>query len=566
MIHQHPILHELVQSGHLTKEQANAIHEEHLSQGKTIRSIAIEQSFVREEIYLSAVAKLLGTQVERLSENSMPPEIVKLVPATIARTYRVAPIRITDNAVVFAISDFPSHAVTDDIAFALSKEVRYIVTFEEDIEVALLKLYDNPDDSIEDQRSALESDLSDPNSLVNLATGTDLSDLEHAASATPVIQFVNLVLHQAVKERASDIHLEPFEHEFKIRYRVDGALFEMEPPPKNLALPIISRVKVIAGLDIAESRLPQDGRIQLNVAEKSIDFRVSTLPTQSGESVVLRVLDRSNMQLDLNHIGFPANIYDYFLEDIQKPNGIVIVTGPTGSGKTTTLYAALQQINRSETKILTAEDPIEYDVEGIIQLPIRESIGLTFSAALRSFLRQDPDVIMVGEIRDQDTAQISIQASLTGHLVFSTLHTNDAAGAITRLIDMDVDPYLIASTLEAVMGQRLVRSICPNCSTAYRPDDDVLALLQLDRKQIGEQPFYRGEGCERCSQSGYSGRHAIFEYLRINDSLRTAILEQQPTVSLRNKAIEQGMRTLREDGICSILNGRTTVEEVLQYT
>ncbi len=414
--------------------------------------------------------------------------------------------------------------------------------------------------------SALESDLEDAGELVELGDSVDLADLEHAASSTPVIRFVNLVLYQAVKDRASDIHFEPFEKEFKIRYRVDGALYEMAPPPRNLALPIISRVKVISGLDIAESRLPQDGRIQLNIANRSIDFRVSTLPTQFGESVVLRVLDRSNVQLDLDHIGFPDDIHQCFLEDIQKPNGIVIVTGPTGSGKTTTLYAALQRINRTETKILTAEDPVEYDVEGIIQLPVRENIGLTFASALRSFLRQDPDVIMVGEIRDTATAQIAIQASLTGHLVFSTLHTNDAAGAVTRLIDMDVEPYLIASTLEAVMGQRLIRAICPDCKQAYRPDDASLALLELDRSQIGEQSFYRGEGCTTCNQTGYGGRRAIFEYMQINDTLRAAIVERKPTLALRNKAMELGMRTLREDGIRCILDGYTTVEEIIQYT
>ncbi len=566
MTHQSPILVELVKSNHLTQDQADAIHEEHLAQGKPVRTIALEQSFVSEEIYLGAVAGLLGAQVENLSNHPVLPTIAKSVPASIARMYHMAPVRIDGDTVVFAVSDFPNHAITDDIAFVLSKQVSYIVASEEEVDATILKLYGEESDSINELLSALESDLEDVGDLVDLGETVDLADLEHAASATPVIRFVNLVLYQAVKDRASDIHFEPFEREFKIRYRVDGALYEMAPPPKNLALPVISRVKVISGLDIAESRLPQDGRIQLNVAGRAIDFRVSTLPTQFGESVVLRVLDRSNMQLDLGNIGFPEDIHEYFLEDIRKPNGIVIVTGPTGSGKTTTLYAALQQINRAETKILTAEDPVEYDVEGIIQLPIRENIGLTFASALRSFLRQDPDIIMVGEIRDLDTAQISIQASLTGHLVFSTLHTNDAAGAITRLIDMDVEPYLIASTLEAVMGQRLVRTICPDCKTAYRPDESVLELLELNRSQIGEQPFYRGEGCTACNQSGYSGRRAIFEYMRISDALRAAIIERQPTIVLRDKAMELGMRTLREDGIRCILDGYTTVEEVVQYT
>ncbi|VGO14997.1 putative type II secretion system protein HxcR [Pontiella desulfatans] len=566
MMHHHPILKELMESGCLTADQADAIHEEHLAQGKPVREIAIEQRFLNEAAYLATVARILGTEVVDLSTTPILPNLAKTVPASISRMYEAAPVRVDGNTVVFAVADWPSPAITDDIGFVLSRRIGYVVASKEDVEETILKLYGEESDSINELLSALESDLEDAGDLAGLGDAVDLADLEHAASATPVIRFVNLVLYQAVKDRASDIHFEPFEREFKIRYRVDGALYEMAPPPKNLALPIISRVKVISGLDIAESRLPQDGRIQLNVAGRSIDFRVSTLPTQFGESVVLRVLDRSNVQLDIDNIGFPDDIHDSFIEDIRKPNGIVIVTGPTGSGKTTTLYAALQRINQTETKILTAEDPVEYDVEGIIQLPIRENIGLTFASALRSFLRQDPDVIMVGEIRDMETAQIAIQASLTGHLVFSTLHTNDAPGAVTRLIDMDVEPYLIASTLEAVMGQRLVRTLCPDCRTAYRPDDDTLALLDLDRSQVGDQPFFRGQGCGACNNTGYSGRRAIFEYMRINDPLRTAIIERRPTLALRNKAKELGMRTLREDGIRCILDGYTTVEEVVQYT
>jgi type IV pilus assembly protein PilB len=562
----HPVLNELVGSGCLTADEADAIHQEHLSQGKPVRDIAIEQGYMSEAGYLATVAQILGTEVVDLSGIPVLPALGKAIPASIARMYRAAPVRGDGDTVVFAIAEWPSPAVTDDIGFVLSRHIAYVLAPQAQVDDAILRLYGEESESINELLSALESDLEDAGELVELGDSVDLADLEHAASSTPVIRFVNLVLYQAVKDRASDIHFEPFEKEFKIRYRVDGALYEMAPPPRNLALPIISRVKVISGLDIAESRLPQDGRIQLNIANRSIDFRVSTLPTQFGESVVLRVLDRSNVQLDLDHIGFPDDIHQCFLEDIQKPNGIVIVTGPTGSGKTTTLYAALQRINRTETKILTAEDPVEYDVEGIIQLPVRENIGLTFASALRSFLRQDPDVIMVGEIRDTATAQIAIQASLTGHLVFSTLHTNDAAGAVTRLIDMDVEPYLIASTLEAVMGQRLIRAICPDCKQAYRPDDASLALLELDRSQIGEQSFYRGEGCTTCNQTGYGGRRAIFEYMQINDTLRAAIVERKPTLALRNKAMELGMRTLREDGIRCILDGYTTVEEIIQYT
>ncbi len=546
-----PILTDLIQSNLLTREQAEAVFAEHREQGRSIQEIAVEQGFIDEQTYLKTVAHHLNTTVIDLNAANAKP----VIPAAIARMYRVVPVSMSDSVAVLAVFDLPDPAATDDISFALSCRIEYVVAPKKQVEETLLKLYGKAEDS-----AAPLSVFDDADEILNA------DDLEHAANATPVIRFVNLVLHQAVKDRASDIHFEPFESEFKIRYRVDGALYEMEPPPINLALPIISRVKVISGLDIAESRLPQDGRIQLDIAGRSIDFRVSTLPTQFGESVVLRVLDRSNVQLDIDNIGLPDDIRKPFLEDIQKPNGIIIVTGPTGSGKTTTLYAALQRINKIETKTLTAEDPVEYDVEGIIQLPIRDNIGLTFASALRSFLRQDPDVIMVGEIRDLETAQIAVQASLTGHLVFSTLHTNDAPGAITRLIDMEIEPYLIASTLEAVMGQRLIRTICPDCRSAYQPDEAVLALLELKKEQVGNQPFYHGTGCETCANTGYSGRRAIFEYMPISDPLRAAIIDRKPTIALRNKAMELGMRTLREDGLRCILDGYTTVDEIIQYT
>ncbi|MDP9100168.1 MAG: GspE/PulE family protein, partial [Verrucomicrobiota bacterium] len=369
-----------------------------------------------------------------------------------------------------------------------------------------------------------------------------------------------------IQDRASDIHFEPFENEFKIRYRVDGALYEMAPPPRHLALPVISRVKVMANMNIAERRLPQDGRIQKNVAGRNIDLRVSTLPTQFGESVVLRVLDRSTVNLDLEALGLPDHIYHDVLEIIHRPNGIFIVTGPTGSGKTTTLYSCLRRINTIDSKLLTAEEPIEYDLEGIVQLPVNEAIGLTFARALRAFLRQDPDRIMVGETRDLETAQISIQASLTGHLVFTTLHTNDAPGAITRLIDMGVEPFLISSTLEAVLGQRLLRSICPHCRATYQPTETLLEQLGLSRRNIGAKNFFYGKGCDACNQTGYKGRKGIYELMKITDPLRELINERAPTVMLKEKAVELGMVTLRQDGLRSIFAGDTTIEEVLKYT
>ena len=347
---------------------------------------------------------------------------------------------------------------------------------------------------------------------------------------------------------------------------MDGALYEMSPPPLHLAMPIISRVKVMSGLDITERRLPQDGRIQRSIGGKAVDFRVSTLPTAHGESVVLRVLDQSNVGLELENLGMPDDVMQSFQDDVRKPNGIVIVTGPTGSGKTTTLYSALKRINQVDIKILTAEQPVEYEIDGIVQVNCDDARGNTFGKALRAFLRQDPDVILVGEIRDEETSQIAIQASLTGHLVFSTLHTNDAPGAVARLIDMGIEPFLIASTLESILGTRLLRTICPDCRTPYQPDEDTLKSMGLRQEDVGEQPFYYGEGCMTCNQTGYKGRRGIYEYLRITDPIRELINDRRPTVVIREKARELGMRTLREDGIRTILDGHTTVEEVLRYT
>jgi type IV pilus assembly protein PilB len=394
----------------------------------------------------------------------------------------------------------------------------------------------------------------------------DLSNLESLANETPIIRFVNLVLHQAIQDRASDIHFEPFEDEFKIRYRVDGALYEMAPPPKHLALPVTSRIKVMSNLDIAERRLPQDGRISLTIAGRTVDLRVSTLPTQFGESVVLRVLDRAAMNLDMNLLGLPKHILEYLFEAIQQPNGIIIVTGPTGCGKTTTLYSCLRRINTIDSKLLTVEDPVEYDIEGIQQVPVHEAVGMTFSRALRSFLRQDPDIIMVGEMRDLETAQIAIQASLTGHLVLTTLHTNDSCGAVTRMIDMGVEPFLVSSTLLAVLAQRLVRTVCKKCRTPFEPTEHQLGLLTLSPHDVGDKAFYYGRGCSFCNDTGYKGRKGIFELLVINDALRNLVNERAPTVVMRQKAVELGMTTLREDGLRGIFDGEITIEEVLKYT
>jgi len=561
------ILQELIRSGIIDEAQASEVLDEHERTGKPTKDVAQEMELITEEQGLDLIAQMLGAERVDLENMTISADTLLAVPGSVARMYNVMPIEADGNSVMLVASDLVSPEVSDEIAFVLTKDLQFSVDSSEAIQSAISRYYGTEDESMKDMLDSLEDELEGAGDLLESgARSEDIASVEAAANSRPVVRFVNLVIYQAVQDRASDIHFEPFEDEFKIRYRVDGALYEMAPPPRHLALPVTSRLKVISGLNIAERRIPQDGRIQLPVAGRMIDFRVSTLPTQFGESVVLRVLDRSVVSLDLENIGMPDDVYQYFGEDIEKPNGIVVVTGPTGSGKTTTLYSALRRLNTVENKLLTAEEPVEYDIDGIVQVPIHEAIGVTFSKVLRAFLRQDPDIIMVGEIRDMATSEIAIQASLTGHLVFSTLHTNDAAGAITRLIDMGVEPFLIASTLEAILGQRLVRSVCTNCKTGYEPTPDILEQLGMTESQVGGRQFYYGAGCSYCNQTGYKGRRGIYEYLRVKDPIRELINQRKPTLVIRDKAVELGMRTLREDGIRCILDGYTTVEEVLKYT
>lgn len=564
--HSDSILQLLETQGLVSPEQQQEILEEHQRSGKPIRSIIVDMEILPEDTLLELMADNLGTRVINLPATDIPPDVVHSIPTSVARMYMVVPVDKSTNSVTLASYELMSPEKLDELMFVLSRDVALVMAREEDIRNHVNQLYGDDSASVTEMLSALESEIESTDQLMEIGTTTDERGIEEAAGSAPVIRFVNLVLYQAVQDRASDIHFEPFESEFKIRYRVDGALYEMAPPPKRLALPVISRIKVMANLNIAERRLPQDGRIQLTIAGRQIDFRVSCLPTQFGESVVLRVLDRGVVSLDIDNLGMPEDVLSRFLQDLDKPNGIIVVTGPTGSGKTTTLYSALRRLNGVESKLLTAEDPVEYEIDGIVQVPINEAIGNSFERVLRAFLRQDPDILMIGEIRDLITAHIAIHASLTGHLVFSTLHTNDAAGAITRMIDMDVEPYLISSTLEAVIGQRLVRTICANCKTAYKPDDQVLATLGLTRADVGDRNFYYGAGCEQCHNMGYKGRKGIYEYMSISDPVRELINQRKPTLILRDKAVELGMRTLRQDGVRNILDGYTTVEEVRRYT
>jgi type IV pilus assembly protein PilB len=561
-----PLLHQLREERLLTAQQVEDITDEHERTGKPVRQLLLDLGLLTEEQVLGVIAHVLGVGQVRLRDLDILSDVIRSVPVSVVRMYNMIPVETGPNSVVLATSELPSTEVNDELQFVLTRDISFVVMPEEDIKSQINRHYGEESESVTDMLSALETDLENAGDEIEVKGGDDISMLAQAANATPVVRFVNLVLYQAVQNRASDIHFEPFETEFKIRYRVDGALYEMAPPPKHLALPVTSRIKVMSGLNIAERRIPQDGRIQMPVGGRMIDFRVSTLPTQFGESVVLRVLDRSVVSLELENLGMPDDIFQFFCEDIDKPNGIVVVTGPTGSGKTTTLYSALRRLNSIEYKLLTAEEPVEYDIEGLVQVPVNEEVGATFGKCLRAFLRQDPDIIMIGEIRDLETAEIAIQASLTGHLVFSTLHTNDAAGAVTRLIDMNVEPFLIASTLEGILGQRLVRTICSRCRTAYTPEKSIIEQLGLNEESVGGRSFYFGAGCSVCNQTGYKGRRGIYEYLRIKDPIRVLIDQRKPTLIIRNKAIELGMRTLRDDGIRCIFDGYTTVEEVLKYT
>ncbi|NNM29159.1 MAG: type II/IV secretion system protein [Akkermansiaceae bacterium] len=503
------------------------------------------------------VASELGADLVDLSEFTPPEALLAMIPAGMARLHGALPITVDADGLTVALVDPMNPQTIEDLRFALGQEVKVVVAPDHVVEAKINELYGGGEgEAMEELLGQLEGGVD----------GMSDQELEQEANSAPIVRYVDLVLYQAIKERASDIHFEPFEKEFKIRYRVDGSLYEMAPPPAHLALPIISRVKVMSNMNIAERRVPQDGRIVKQIGEQSVDLRVSSLPTTYGESVVLRVLDRSNVNLNLEALGLPPHVSEYVTHTIHKPNGIFVVTGPTGAGKTTTLYAALREINTIDSKLLTAEDPVEYDIDGIIQIPVHEAIELTFARILRAFLRQDPDKILVGEIRDLETAQIAIQASLTGHLVLSTLHTNDAAGAVTRLVDMGTEPFLVAASLEGVLAQRLIRTICKECKAAYEPSEAILTQLGLAAHEIGDKQFFTGQGCDECGQTGYRGRKGLFELLDVSDPIAELITERAPSVVIKQKAIELGMTTLREDGLRNIYEGVATIEEVLKYT
>ena len=533
--------------------------------GGAVGTILVTLNYITEQEVLTALGVQAGMEVVDLDSFDITEDLVARVSPSIASVYRVIPIRFENNTLTVAMADPLNVKTLDDLRFLLDCEVKGAVSNEPAVARSLDRDYAGVQESIENLLAELD-DGTIADMIDGASESIDLQTLEEMADAAPVRKLLNYVLLVAIRDKASDIHFEPFEDEFKIRYRIDGVLYEMVPPPKQLSVAIASRIKVMSELNIAERRLPQDGRVELNISGNPVELRVSILPTMFGESCVLRVLDRNVVQLDLNKIGLREDDISTFGELLKLPNGIILMTGPTGCGKTTTLYAALNALNTIETKIITTEDPVEYDLEGVMQVQIRADIGVTFARCLRSILRQDPDKILVGEIRDVETAEIAIQASLTGHVVFSTLHTNDAPSTITRLIDMGVEPYMLTATLEAIIAERLTRRICERCRKEFTPTEDMLMEINLRPADVRGKRFCYGTGCDACNNTGYKGRMGIFEILRLDDEIREIIIGQGSTQAIRSAAIRKGMRTLRESGLLAIYDGDTTIEEVVRET
>lgn len=505
-----------------------------------------------------------NTTIVDLSKITIERAAINKVSASTARFYNVIPVKIEKDSVLVASHDPSNTKLADDLRFVSGLNIRMVTAKEDDIKKAIEKYYGKEEESLGEVID--EAEKSTCRVPAAGKAENDADKLKEIASCAPVVKLLNMILLRAVREKASDIHFEPFEKDYKIRYRIDGICYEAAHPPKDLSLAISSRIKVMANLDVAENRLPQDGRIMIEIEGKAVDLRVSTLPTLYGESIVMRVLDKSVVSLSLDQIGMDEDIKLKIRGIIKRPNGIFLTTGPTGSGKTTTLYSCLSEINKIDQKIITTEDPVEYDIEGIIQVAINTKIDLTFARTLRHILRQDPDIIMVGEIRDAETAEIAIQAALTGHLVFSTLHTNDSPGAVTRLVDMGVEPFLITSTIRAVLAQRLIRKICLECRKEHKPSERELLELGISKEKIKDMKFYKGEGCSECNGSGYKGRTGLYELLVVNDKIRELVVKHESLAAIRNAAAEGGMKTLRENGLKKVAEGITTIEEVLKET
>jgi len=566
-----PIGRILTKMGLVSREQVHDCLKTQKERGGGVKigQVFIQKGLITEDQLNVALAAQRGMEYTNIDGLTISPQVLDKVPAQMAKGYRVLPIEFDPVAkeLTIAIDSPENFKASDDLGTLTGFKVKAKITDAAALDKALGRYYQDKtaDESINDLISEIQGD-SFLAEFEGRNQSIDLDELKELSESNPVKKLLNLVLLQAIRDKASDVHFEPFEAEYKMRYRIDGVLYEMIPPPKYIAAALSSRIKVMANLDIAERRLPQDGRISLQVGGNPVDLRVSVLPTMFGESVVLRILDRSQISFDMQKLGLRSEELKVFEQLIHKPNGIVIVTGPTGCGKTTTLYSALNSLNDIEAKIITTEDPVEYDLDGVVQVQIREDIGLTFGRCLRSILRQDPDIVLVGEIRDLETARIAAQASLTGHLVLTTLHTNDAPSSIARLLDLGVEPFLLTATIEGVVAQRLVRRICTNCKTEFDPTDEQLFELQLTRDQIKGKRFFYGRGCNRCNNTGYKGRIGLFEIMTFNDEIRHLIMEKASTNVLRAAAQKIGMRLLRENGLAAIFDGITTIDEVVKET
>ena len=559
----------LVDMGFITDDQLQLLVEEQQQQpGILFGKMAEDMGLITEEQLAQALAEQMNMRVVNLADANLGPDVLNKMTESMAQLYRVIPVRFDGSTLTVATCDPQNLTTQDELRTFLGYDIQMVVCTEREIKTAIEKHYSSDLESFE----TIVRDLANDEELFQAAKSMmedgafDLDGAEALADSVPVRKLLNLVLLLAIKDHASDIHFEPFEDEFRIRIKAEGVLYEMVPPPRHLAFAITTRIKVMANLDIAERRLPQDGRIELMVGGHPVDFRVSVLLTMFGESVVMRILDRSVVSLELGRVGMDEHTLTEFRKVIDRPNGIILVTGPTGSGKTTTLYSALSELNHIEDKLITTEDPVEYDIDGIVQIPIDHDIGVTFASCLRAILRQDPDKILVGEIRDLETAEIAVQASLTGHLVFSTLHTNDAASTITRMKDMGIPTFLLTATVEAILAQRLVRRVCTKCREETDPGHELLMELGLDPAVAATKKFFRGTGCDTCNNTGYKGRIGLFELMIMNDDLRDMIMRNCTTDELRRKAVEYGMITLREYGTKYVFEGVTTLDEVVRET
>ncbi len=545
------VLQLLTERGFLMQEQVDAAAQSEKAENETTLDVLVRQGAISEDEVLGTVADQFGLKYCHVNADAIKPEIIKEIPADIARKYGVVPVVSDEDSITVALSDPMGYDAIDSLRYVLhGRDVEAVVSPRAEVKAVMTKLYaatEEADVQTRDEYAGLEDDPD--------AKGDD----------APVIKLATMIITTAIKMKASDIHLEPMEKEFRVRYRIDGALRKMDSPPKRLQQAILSRIKIMSKMKISEKRIPQDGRIQITVNGKDLDLRVSSVPTNHGESIVMRILDKTNLSLGLPQLGFLTDDQATFERLIKLPDGVVLVTGPTGSGKTTTLYACLGQINTPDKKLITVEDPVEYQMSGINQVQVNKDVGLDFSAALRSILRQAPNIVMIGEIRDAETADIAMEAALTGHLVFSTLHTNDAPSAVTRLLDIGVKPFLVASALRAAMAQRLVRAICENCKEAYTPTERELKMLGAISKTLPEQ-MYHGAGCDRCGRTGYKGRKGIFEIFKVDDTIQRLIFDHAPATLLRQRAREMGMRTLREDGMLKVGSGMTSLQEVLRVT